>query len=110
MSVHGSDDSSNEARSTASPRFRIGDPVRVKLHFPPGHVRTPFYCRGKHGVVERICGAYRNPEKLAYGDAAAEEVTLYRVSFPQSELWDDYDGLPQDTAEIELFEHWLEQD
>ena len=37
----------------------------------PGHVRTPWYCRGKTGEVERICGRFRNPEQLAYGDGDA---------------------------------------
>ena len=48
-------------------RFEVGDAVRVALSHPPGHRRTPFYIRGKTGVVERYCGAFRNPEELAYG-------------------------------------------
>ena len=48
-------------------RFNVGDRVAVKSVFPPGHRRTPWYIRGKHGVIERICGAFPNPEELAYG-------------------------------------------
>ena len=88
--------------------FAAGDSVRVKKQFPPGHVRTPFYCRGKSGVVERICGAFRNPEKLAYGNHEAEQVTLYRVHFEQRELWESFEGAGTDGVEIEIFEHWLE--
>lgn len=91
-----------------APAFSIGSSVRVKAMFPPGHVRTPYYCRGKIGVVERICGVFRNPEKLAYGDNAAEKLTLYRVHFKQTELWPDYEGSEQDGVELELYEHWLE--
>ena len=58
-------------KSTYTPaplhRFNIGDKVRVKNSMPPGHRRTPMYIRGKQGEIERICGAYPNPEELAYG-------------------------------------------
>ena len=47
--------------------FSVGEQVRVRQGDPPGHIRTPFYARGKTGVVERICGRFRNPEELAYG-------------------------------------------
>ena len=50
-------------------RFAVGDRVRVAKTHPPGHRRTPFYIRGKIGVIERYCGAFRNPEELAYGFA-----------------------------------------
>ena len=30
-----------------------GDRVRVREDFPPGHIRTPVYVRGKEGVVTR---------------------------------------------------------
>lgn len=91
-----------------SHRFSPGDAVRVKAQFPPGHVRTPFYCRGKHGTVERVCGQFHNPELLAYGNYDSEKITLYRVRFEQTELWADYRGKSADRVEIELYEHWLE--
>jgi hypothetical protein len=95
--------------STGGPHaFSVGDPVRVKAIFPPGHVRTPYYCRGKTGVVERVCGAFRNPEQLAYGNHKAEKLTLYRVHFKHTELWPNYKGPEHDGVELEIFEHWLE--
>jgi hypothetical protein len=30
------------------------------------------------------------------------------VRFLQTDLWDDYDGSPEDLVEIEIYEHWLE--
>ena len=42
-----------------------GDRVRVREDFPPGHIRTPVYVRGKEGVVTRGFGAFPNPEVLA---------------------------------------------
>ena len=88
--------------------FVVGDRVSVRVAVPPGHVRTPFYCRGLTGVVERSCGAFHNPEELAYGRADHAPITLYRVRFRQMDLWDDYVGSPSDSVEIELYEHWLE--
>lgn len=91
-----------------SARFTAGDAVRVRAAYPPGHVRTPFYCRGKAGVIERLCGEFRNPERLAYGEYDTPEVPMYRVRFRQRDLWDDYSGAPEDHIEIEIYEHWLQ--
>lgn len=88
--------------------FSVGDVVRVKAIFPPGHVRTPYYCRGKPGVVERLCGVFRNPEQLAYGNNEAEKLPLYRVHFKHTELWPDYEGPEHDGVELEIYEPWLE--
>ncbi len=89
------------------PRFRAGDRVRVLDLGRPGHVRIPFYVRHHTGVVERYCGAYPNPEQLAYGRPGLPPVDLYRVHFRQPALWPDYPGPPQDTVEIEIYDHWL---
>ena len=89
-------------------RFNVGDSVRVKLAFPPGHRRTPCYIRGKTGVIERICGAFPNPEELAYGFDGEPKKVLYRVRFLQKHVWPDYRGPARDVIELEIFEHWLE--
>ncbi len=86
--------------------FDVGASVRVRLAYPTGHCRTPFYCRGKTGVVERVCGAFRNPETLAYGQDGEPQLTLYRVRFAANDLWAD--GEPGVAVEIELYEPWLE--
>ena len=88
--------------------YDVGDRVVVKRAFPPGHRRTPHYIRGKQGVIERICGAYPNPEELAYGFNGKPEKTLYRVRFTQKHVWPRYAGSPHDIIEMEIFEHWLE--
>lgn len=89
-------------------RFNVGDRVRIKRIFPPGHRRTPYYIRGKRGVIERICGAFPNPEELAYGFDGEPDKVLYRVRFAQKHVWPDYDGPEHDMIEMEIFEHWLE--
>jgi nitrile hydratase subunit beta len=89
-------------------RFAAGDRVAVRRADPPGHVRTPFYIRGKAGVVERLCGVFANPEELAYGRTGLPAKPLYRVRFAQRDVWPDYAGPTADTVDIELYEHWLE--
>lgn len=95
---------------TAAPghRFEVGDRVVVKRTHPPGHRRTPGYIRGKSGVIERICGAFPNPEELAYGFDGEPKKVLYRVRFLQQEVWPAYRGPAHDLIEMEIFEHWLE--
>lgn len=89
-------------------RFKSGERVRVLSGDPPGHVRTPHYIRGKVGMVERICGRFRNPEELAYGRSGEPARVLYRVRFAQREVWPDYAGATGDTIDVELYEHWLD--
>jgi nitrile hydratase len=90
-------------------RFRPGETVRVAARFPlKGHIRTPFYIRGKTGTIERVCGAFRNPEDLAFSRPGEPKKVLYRVRFPQTHVWPDYRGNPADSVEVEIFEHWLE--
>ena len=88
-------------------RFRPGDLVRVDHRIPEGHCRTPAYLRGRVGRVERVLGAFRNPEELAYYKAAGLQ-PLYWVSFAQAELWPGYAGSMQDRLAADIYEHWLE--
>ena|SRR5262245_34788058 len=90
-------------------RFKTGDKVRVRKMFPLGHVRTPWYIRGLSGVVERVCGAYLNPEELAYQRSGLPAQPLYRVRFLQRDVWPDYRGSPTDTVDLEVYQHWLEE-
>jgi nitrile hydratase len=89
-------------------RFEVGERVRVKPANPPGHRRTPAYIRGKEGAIERVCGAFPNPEELAYGFNGEPKRVLYRVRFKQTEVWGGYKGSDGDWIEMEIYEHWLE--
>lgn len=93
-----------------SPRFSVGKRVRVLTGAPAGHVRTPWYVRGKAGVVERVLGHFANPEELAYGRAGTPKLPLYRVRFAMTDLWPDAaDGAfaREDTLDVEIYESWL---
>lgn len=87
------------------PRFAPGDRVRILDLGKPGHVRTPVYVRGATGAVERHCGAYANPEELAYGRDGLPRVDLYRVRLALPDLWPEAEGA--DELEIEVYDHWL---
>jgi len=90
------------------PRFKTGERVRVMKSYPPGHLRTPYYIRGCEGEVERLCGAFPNPEELAQMRDGLPAQPLYRVRFRQQEVWPDYRGAAADVVEIEIYQHWLE--
>ena len=96
------------SQPAATARFREGDRVQVRNADPPGHVRTPHYIRGHTGVIERLCGAYRNPEELAYARSGLPAQPLYRVRFLQREVWPAYEGAASDTVDVEIYQHWLE--
>lgn len=90
-------------------RFSVGEKVRVMKAYPPGHIRTPFYIRGRTGTVERLCGAFPNPEELAQMRDGLPAQPLYRVRFRQEDVWPDYQGPEGDVVEIEIYQHWLEK-
>lgn len=87
--------------------FAAGDRVRVRERYPLGHVRTPFYIRGKAGTIERVVGTFDNPEQLAYG-RAGDKKTLYRVRFAQPDVFPETPSA-RDTIDVEIYEHWLEK-
>jgi nitrile hydratase len=90
-------------------KYKVGERVRVMKAYPLGHVRTPYYIRGCTGEIERICGAFANPEELAQMRSGQPPLPLYRVRFRQKDVWPDYDGKDADVVEIEIFEHWLDR-
>lgn len=90
-----------------SARFAAGDRVRVKALHPPGHCRTPYYTRGRYGVVLGMADRQPNPEELAYGRDGLPPHPVYRVRFARAELWPGQDD-GRDAVVVDLFEPWLE--
>jgi hypothetical protein len=91
----------------ATGRFKQGDTVRVINEDRPGHIRTPYYIRGKVGWVERVYGDFLNPESLAFGGDGLPRRTLYRVAFNQTEVWGAAQA-PKDKVLVDIYDHWLE--
>ena len=50
------------------------------------------------------------PEKLGSGRLGVPFRMLYRVSFPQHDVWPDYRGGPADRLFVDLYEHWLKDE
>ncbi len=94
-------------RAEMSEQFSPGDRVRVRDDYPPGHIRTPVYVRGKEGLVMGCFGEFKNPETLAIGRDGLPKKRLFEVRFKQKDLWPDYAGPESDTLDIDIYEHWL---
>jgi hypothetical protein len=92
---------------TVANAFAPGSRVRVREDYPPGHIRTPVYVRGKEGVVTRVFGSFPNPETLCIGRDGLPKKTLYEVRFKQKDLWPDYAGADSDCLDIDIYDHWL---
>jgi nitrile hydratase len=80
----------------------------TRQDIPRGHCRTPFYLRGRPGVIERCLGHFRNPETLAYGKPGLPKVGLYKVRYELPHLWQSYTGGRADTLVADIFEFWLD--
>jgi nitrile hydratase len=93
--------------SAGGGRFKPGDPVRVRFEDRSGHIRTPWYVRGKTGWIERVYGDFLNPESLAYGRDGLPKETLYLVAFNQDEVFGAAEA-PKDKVLVDIYEHWLD--
>ena len=89
-------------------RLAPGDRVRVAARAALGHCRTPWYLRGKTGVVAAVQGTFPNPELLAYHKPGLPAQVLYKVRFKQNAIWGRYVGPAGDNLEADIYEHWLE--
>lgn len=86
-----------------------GTRVRVAERPSVGHVRTPWYVKGKTGVVAGVHGSFRNPETLAFGGDGQPARPLYYVGFARAELFPGSSDPAGDTIYLDLYEHWLEE-
>jgi nitrile hydratase subunit beta len=89
------------------PTFQPGDPVLVDSRASLGHCRTPWYLRGKIGVIREVQGQFRDPERLAYHRSGLPAQVLYKVRFEQRSLWPKYEGPATDQLEADIYEQWL---
>ena len=92
--------------AAARGKFKLGDHVRVKEDFVPGHIRMPAYIRGKSGVVVDVSPAYPFPDAHAHGIHAEDEPT-YDVRFRSEDLWPS--GADAASVHVGVFESYLEK-
>src|SRR5436305_8805968 len=87
----------------STPRFAVGDDVRVRDERFSGHTRCPAYVRGRRRTVVRA-----DPSAaIAAHDVQRREVVrehVYAVRFALAELWGEGDGL----LHVDLAEHHLD--
>jgi nitrile hydratase len=89
-----------------TPRFAVGDRVRVRNVHNAGHTRCPDYVRDRVGEVVRIDGPDPVPEIEAHRNEKVLE-SVYCVRFTGVELWGD-GAEPGTTVAIDLYDRYLE--
>ena len=93
-----------DAADRTSPRFAVGDRVRVRDWRSPGHTRLPRYVRGRRGVIDRIDPPANFPDAKYEGVIARDPA--YSVRFTAHELWGQSDG--NASVNVDLSERYLE--
>lgn len=94
------------SNATARERFAVGDRVRVRADYVPGHVRMPAYIRGKHGIVVGESPPYPFPD--AHGHALpADDERTYDVRFRTEELWPE--SAERALVHVGVFQSYLER-
>ncbi|MBM3389805.1 MAG: nitrile hydratase subunit beta [Betaproteobacteria bacterium] len=86
------------------PDIRIGDRVRVKNEFVPGHIRMPGYIRGQTGVVVGISPPYPFPDAHGHGLDSPWQRT-FDVQFDSRDLWPD--GAEEALVQVGVFHGYL---
>jgi nitrile hydratase len=89
-----------------TPRFAVGESVRVRDVQFAGHTRCPRYVRGRRGVVVRIDPAAPIPEVEAHRRERVLDPN-YSVRFEAAELWSDASERNA-CVHVDLYERYLE--
>lgn len=89
-----------------TPKFAVGDEIRVKSIPPGDHTRLPSNLQGKIGTVEVVY-----PAAYTYffstADGLGEPMPVYNVKFAATELWGEM-AEPNSVYYNDLFETYLE--
>ena len=72
--------------TSRTPRFVVGEAVRVRNLHPVGHTRLPRYVRGQPGVITNFYGFHDVQDHLPSGTEAPPE-PVYAVRFEAQTLW-----------------------
>lgn len=88
-------------------RFAVGDPVLVRDLPTIFYTRTQEYLRGKPGTVVKVSYESPAPEDEAFDREDQKPEWFYIVRFKMTDLWEPYQGAPNDTLQAEISERWL---
>ena len=95
--------------SAESGQFQAGDAVTIRADEVGHHHRTPWFIKGKPGVVRAISGPFFNPESRAHGGDGIPKRLLYQVEFDPVEVWGNrYGEGSSDLLLVDVYEQWLE--
>jgi nitrile hydratase beta subunit-like protein len=85
----------------AMSKYKVGDAVIVAADNPTGNPRTPYYIRGKRGVIGLVHGVLENSR-----DHRGVHKPLYTVRFDLREVSVCHD---QDSIWVDVHEEWLSE-
>ncbi len=91
-----------------TPRFEVGDQVRVRSLPTLFYTRTQEYVRGARGTVVEVSYESIAAEDEAFDRDDQPPEWFYIVRFSMADLWEPYAGCAIDTLQTELPERWLE--
>ena len=90
-----------------TPKFRVGDTVRVKNVPPDAHTRLPGHTRGKIGVIDVVYPGFYTYFCSTGEDGLGEPMPVYCVRFDPKEIWRTR-AEENETVYADLFETYLE--
>jgi nitrile hydratase len=94
--------------SGATPKFAVGDRVRVADDSPLGHTRRARYVRGKTGVIDLAHGTFIYPDSAANG-LGEDPQHVYTVRFDAAHLWGEEAADPNGSVTFDVWEPYLEK-
>ncbi|STZ74269.1 thiocyanate hydrolase subunit beta [Mycolicibacterium fortuitum] len=103
----GKGDPQRFAGQAGSPRFAVGDRVRVRDLPTIFYTRTQEYLRGKPGTIAEVSYESLVPEDEAFDREEQKPQWFYIVRFNMTDVWDPYAGADSDTLQAEISELWL---
>lgn len=89
-----------------TPRFSVGDKIRVRNFHPMGHTRAPRYMRTRIGEIMAVEGGFVFPDSNAH-DKGENPDWVYNVRFEARELWGAA-ARAGDAVRADLWESYLE--
>ena len=84
-----------------------GERVSIRKGSPRENDSTPYYVRGKPGIVEEICAPFTNPHRTASKPTGGAPLRTYRTRFWARDVWPELPGASGETFIIQLSEDWL---
>ncbi|MEO3417161.1 nitrile hydratase subunit beta [Roseovarius sp. CAU 1744] len=92
--------------AAATPRFGMGQPVRVLANSPAGHTRVPRYARKHVGCITANSGVFQFADSMAAGRGPCPQ-HCYTVEFLATDLWGSAAD-PNGRVCLDLWESYLE--